>query len=159
MATAEQDTVRQTVRERREALGMSQRALSKAAKISRPTLVQMEQDERRADDITSIKTSQTSRRKVVAALDREEQEREELRRRLLDEAMSTGKRITRDVTARVKTGEMSETAALIASADAVNAYAVQLAKLDPEAAEEAAAYIKHVVDSVRDAQRRKAEEN
>jgi len=119
----------------------------------------MEQDERRADDITSIKTSQTSRRKVVAALDREEQEREELRRRLLDEAMSTGKRITRDVTARVKTGEMSETAALIASADAVNAYAVQLAKLDPEAAEEAAAYIKHVVDSVRDAQRRKAEEN
>ncbi len=140
MATAEQGTVRQTVRERREALGWSQRALSRAAKISRPTLVQIEQDERHANDITSIKTTQTSRRKVVETLDREERERRERADRLGVEAWNATARAVANINELLDRGAMTPGGGLLAICIVVDNYGDAIAEIDPVAVEQAAKY-------------------
>ena len=145
---AQQRTGYQTVRQRRDALGWSQADLAKAAKVSRPTIIQVERDEQYSHDITAIKTSSTSRRKVIDALDREEARREDLARRLTEEAQRDGKIIAQDVARRVQAGEMSERAALLATAAVVHKYAGQIGELDPATADEAQSYLDDIMADV-----------
>ncbi len=152
----EQGSKRLTIREHREGLGWSQSTLAKITGLSRPTIIQIEREDGQPHDITAIRSSQSSRMKVVKALDEEDRKRSEQVKKLLDEAMRDGKIITKDVTKRVKAGEMSETGAMLASAAMMHTYAAQIGELDPAAANEAQEYLDKVVSTV---VRKKAEEN
>lgn len=133
-----------TIRERRKRLGINGREAAKRAGITHATLVKMEQETDAGADLAAIKTTSVSRRKVLGMLEREEQERKRLAAQLLEEGMRNGKLITRDVTNRIKAGEMSEAAGMIASATLMATYAEQLADLDPDAASLAESYLEAV---------------
>lgn len=157
--TQEVTTSKPTVRERREAMGISQRDFALMADVSRQTLIQVERDLERGVDPMDIKSGINSRRKVVAALGKEEERRRDLIGQLLDEGKKNVARVVQDTQRKRAAGEMSETAATIAYGRAMTDYADALADLDPAADKVAREYLEEIVAAVQRAQRKKAEEN
>ncbi len=130
-----------TIKERRTQLGMTIRGAAKRAGVTHPTLMRIEEEAETGADMATIKSSHSSRRKVLEMLDREERERDEFGIR----AHNAVAKVVSDLEDLVDTGAISPAGMVLSLAAALEHYRPAIEKRDAHAVKEANMYSESVL--------------